>query len=99
MQGIRLYAALAFFLLALALSWGTHGTGIVRNDPDQHISIPSQLTMPLQVKAAYNDQDILVRYRWPSARPGIHHDVIRFQGGKWVVQSEVGARVEREGPG
>ena len=55
---------------------------------DRHIAIPNPLTMPLQVKAAYNDQDIFIRYRWPSPRPGIHHDVLRYQGGKWVVQGE-----------
>jgi hypothetical protein len=84
----RLYAAVLLFLGALAVSWITHGTGIVRNDPERHIAIPSPLTMPLQVKAAYNDQDMFLRYRWPSPRPGIHHDVLRFQGGKWVVQGE-----------
>jgi len=92
-----LYVVLALFLGALGVSWVTHGTGIVRNDPDRHIAIPTPLTMPLQVKAAYNDQDIFFRYRWPSARPGIHHDVLVFQGGKWVVRGEAAAGSEPNG--
>lgn len=87
-NGLFITIALALFIGVLGLSWLTHGTGIVHNDPVRHIAIPNPLTMPLQVKAAYTDQDIFVRYRWPSPRPGIHHDILRYQGGKWVVQGE-----------
>jgi len=85
---VALYGALVLFLGVLGLSWLTHGTGIIRNDPSHEIAIPSPLTMPLQVKAAYNEQDIFVRYRWPSPRPGIHHDVLVYRGGKWEVQGQ-----------
>ena len=80
------YPAVAVFVGALGFSWFTHGQGVVHNDPAHHISIPSPLTMPLQVQAAYNGRDVFFRYRWPSATPGIFHDLLRFEGGKWVVK-------------
>ncbi len=84
-QGL-LYAALGIFLGALAFSWFTHGQGVVRNDPKQHIAIPTTLTIPLHVQAAYNGRDVHFRYRWPSPKPGIFHDVVRYEGGKWAVR-------------
>jgi hypothetical protein len=50
----------------------------------RNIYIPKELTMPLQVKAAYNGRDILFRYRWPAKQPSIYHDMLKFEGGKWV---------------
>src|SRR5688572_10404210 len=72
------------FVAVLALSWLFHGTGIVRNDLKRNIFIPSELTMPLQVKAAYDGEKIFFRYRWPAKQPSIYHDMMRFEGGKWV---------------
>ncbi|MBE0413728.1 ethylbenzene dehydrogenase-related protein [Yoonia sp.] len=71
------------FLGGLAVSWATHGTSIVVNDPARNISIPDTLTVPLQVQAAYNDTTMFFRYRWPAANPGIFHDVLVYQDGKW----------------
>ncbi len=79
-----LYLAVAIFLGALGLSWLTHGTGVVTNDLGRNIYIPRDLTMPLQVKAAYNGRDIFFRYRWPARQPSIYHDMMKFEGGKWV---------------
>jgi len=86
MKQLLLPLAIVIFVGTLALSWITHGTGIIRNDPERHIWIPQTLTVPLQVKAAYNGQTISFRYRWPADRPGMHHDVITFRGGRWVRQ-------------
>jgi hypothetical protein len=47
-----LLTALALFGAGLLLSWFTHGTGTVRDDPKRGISIPKQLTVPFQVQAA-----------------------------------------------
>ncbi len=69
------------------MAWVTHGTGIVHNDPARHISIPPQLTMPLQVQAAYNGGEIWFRYRWPAPTASIFHDVLRYSGGKWEVHA------------
>lgn len=74
----------AVFVGALLISWITHGTGVVRDDISRNIYIPDELTMPLQVKAAYNGRDMFFRYRWPAREPSIYHDMLRFDGGKWV---------------
>ena len=84
MRRFGLYAAVALFLGALGLSWLTHGTGVITNDLARNIYIPKDLTMPLQVKAAYNARDMFFRYRWPARQPSIYHDMLKFDGGKWV---------------
>ncbi|HRD75785.1 MAG TPA: ethylbenzene dehydrogenase-related protein [Hyphomicrobiaceae bacterium] len=81
-----LLTSLALFLGTLAVSWLTHGKGVVTSDPASHRSVPAALTVPLSVQAAYNGRDIVFRYRWPSPNPGIFHDMLRFEGGKWVVK-------------
>lgn len=88
MKRVALYASLAIFLGVLGLSWLTHGTGVVWNDRERRISIPERLTVPLQVQVAYNGTNILFRYRWPSPRPGIFHDVLRYDGNAWVVRGD-----------
>ena len=84
MKRTLLYLSLAIFLGVLALSWVTHGSGVIRNDISRNIYIPSELTMPFQVKAAYNGRDMFFRYRWPARQPSIYHDMMKFEGGKWV---------------
>ena len=84
MKKALLYLSIATFLGVLGLSWLTHGTGVVNNDIARNIYIPKELTMPLQVKAAYNGRDILFRYRWAARQPSIYHDMLKFEGGKWV---------------
>jgi len=78
-----LNAVVALFLLLLVLSWFFHGRGVVHNDLARNIYIPETLTLPLQVKAAYNGDSIFFRYRWPAQQPYIYHDMMRFQNGKW----------------
>lgn len=79
-----MYPALAIFVGAIGWSWFTHGTGVVEDDLERNIYIPKELTIPLQVKAAYNGRDIQFRYRWPARQPSIYHDMLKFEGGKWV---------------
>lgn len=86
MRRFGLYAALLLFLGALLLSWVTHGTGVVHNDPKRNIAIPSQLLVPFQVQAAFNGTDVYFRYRWPAPRAGIFHDVLRYKNGAWTVE-------------
>ncbi|WP_300297394.1 ethylbenzene dehydrogenase-related protein [Ferrovibrio sp.] len=97
MQRISLYAALVIFLGALGLSWLTHGNGVVRDDPKHHISIPKQLTVPLEVWAAYNGTDVFFRYRWPAPNAGIFHDMLRYTNGAWVTQGEAVPGSQPEG--
>ena len=62
----------------------------------ERVAIPTDwgepLTKPLHVQAAYNHQDILFRFRFPSRNPGIHHDQLVYEDGEWVRHggSEVG---------
>jgi hypothetical protein len=96
MRKALIYVSIAIFLGALGLSWLTHGTGVVRNDIARNIYIPKDLTMPLQVKAAYNGRDMFFRYRWPARQPSIYHDMLKFEGGKWVRygDSEAGRQAQ-----
>lgn len=81
----RLLAVTAvLFVAMLGISWLFHGTGVVHNDLKRNIYIPQELTMPLQVKAAYDGEKIFFRYRWPASQPYIYHDVMKYEGGKWV---------------
>lgn len=84
MKRMLLYLSLVIFIGMLGVSWLSHGTGVVKNDPERNIYIPEELMMSLQVKAAYNGRDMFFRYRWPSERPGIYHDMLKYEGGKWV---------------
>ena len=84
MKNTFLYVALAVFVTSLGIAWATQGRGVVKNDAARNIYIPEELTMPLQVKAAYNGSKIFFRYRWPTERPRIYHDMLKFEGGKWV---------------
>jgi hypothetical protein len=84
MRRALLYLSLVVFLGALGVSWLTHGTGVVRNDPDRSIWIPDELTMPLELQVAYNDRDIFFRYRWPVEEPHLYIDVFRYTDGEWV---------------
>jgi len=89
-------AVLALFATALASSWFSHGTGVVRDDLSRNIHIPRELTMPLQVKAAYDGERIFFRYRWPAKQPSIYHDMMKFEAGKWVRygDSEAGPQLQ-----
>ncbi|MEP0322635.1 ethylbenzene dehydrogenase-related protein [Bauldia litoralis] len=82
------YLALSagIFAAMLVLGWVTHGTGIVKDDPERNIVIPKELTSTLQVKAAYDGQKIWFRYRWPAERPDLFNDVLVYQDGKWEAR-------------
>jgi len=82
-QSMLLALALLLFLAMLVVSWLFHGTGVIHNDIKRNIFIPQELTMPLQVKAAYNGDKIFFRYRWPAKQPSIYHDMMKYEGGQW----------------
>lgn len=71
------------FAAMLLVSWLTHGTGVVKDDLKRNVYIPKELTMPLQVQAAYNGERMFFRYRWPAEQPSIYHDMMVYRGGKW----------------
>jgi hypothetical protein len=80
------------FTAALFLSLLMHTTGVVRNDPERNIWIPRELTMPLELKVAYDDERVFFQYRWPSQRPHVYTELLRYTGGKWsrMLHSPVG---------
>lgn len=73
----------ALFFIGLAALWVSNGKGVIKNDPENHIAIPSELLMPLQVRASYNHERIFFQYRWPAEQPSYLHDVFKFEGGSW----------------
>ncbi len=87
----------SLFSAALLLSYLSHGTGVVRNDPARNIWIPSELTMPLQLQVAYNDRQIFFRYRWPAQEPHVLADLLRYEGGKWQRQARTPIGSDPEG--
>ncbi|HEX7375038.1 MAG TPA: ethylbenzene dehydrogenase-related protein [Steroidobacteraceae bacterium] len=74
------------FVAALLLSMATHSTGVVHNDVARNIWIPPELTMPLQLQVAYNDERIFFHYRWPAKQPHVLTDLLRYSDGKWQRQ-------------
>lgn len=76
----------ATFVAAVGLALASHGTGVIRNDVAHNRWIPDELTMPLQMQAAYDDQRMYFRYRWPAPRPHIANDLLRFHDGQWRRQ-------------
>jgi hypothetical protein len=78
-----LIIATVSFTAVLLLAFITHGTGVVHDDSARNIWIPGELTMPLQVQAAYNDRQVFFHYRWPAKQPHIVADLLRYTGGKW----------------
>lgn len=83
MRTLLMATSVAIFGGILVLGWVTHGTGIVKDDPERNIVIPKELTSSLQVKAAYDGTNIWFRYRWPVERPAIFNDVLVYNDGKW----------------
>ena len=83
MNKTMLNAIVVVFLAMLLLAWMFHGTGVVKNDLKRNIYIPETLTIPLQVKSAYNGDKMFFRYRWPAKQPSLYHDMLKFQGGEW----------------
>ncbi|HDZ73666.1 MAG TPA: hypothetical protein ENH55_13050 [Aurantimonas coralicida] len=86
MRTVILATSVAIFSGLLVLGWATHGTGIVKDDPERNIVIPDELTSELQVKAAYDGTRIWFRYRWPVDRPSLFNDVLVYQDGEWETR-------------
>lgn len=86
-------AVSGLFTAALFLALVTHSTGIVRDDPERKRWIPAELTMPLELRVAYNDSEIFFHYRWPADRPHVYTDLLRYNDGRWErkLHSPVGS--------
>ncbi len=77
------FVAVAIVLVA-GLSLGFASTGVVKEDVDRNISIPDDLVMDLDMKVAYDDDEIFWRFRWDSETPHFYHDYLVYEGGEWV---------------
>lgn len=91
-----MYGCVVVFFALLTAAWLTHGRGIVRNDPARGIEIPTERTVPLQVKAAFDGQRIWVRYRWPTPKRNIEVDMLRHEGGKWIREGQAKSQGDYE---
>lgn len=94
---IRRTFALALFIIAFSLLWASNRQGLLLPATDRHISIPDELTVPLQLRATYNESMIHFQYRWPAERPHVIHDALRFENGEWVRYGETSAEPELYG--
>ncbi len=81
---IRLVAVAAVVGVVAGLSLMFASTGVVENDPENNVFVPDELLMDLNVKAAYDDEEIHWLFNWDTDNPGFSHDYFAFEGGEWV---------------
>jgi hypothetical protein len=88
--GAAILVISATLLVTSAVALAAPGTiKVLGHDIDRdRVAIPSDwgapLTKPLEVQAAYNGADIFFRARFPADTPGIHHDYVVYEGGRWI---------------
>lgn len=46
--------------------------------------IPDNPSRMLQVQAAYDDETMYFRFQWKTDQPSWYHDIMAYEGGKWV---------------
>lgn len=63
------------------LGEGLVGPGPLENDPIEG----KRPYVDVKVRAAYDREYLYLRFEWASARPGILHDLWRWDGQKWVA--------------
>lgn len=72
------------FILSVILSVAFMAQGVVRDDHDRNIAILDDLLMTLQVKAAYNEDDIFWRFEWDAPEASWYHDSLVYRDGEWA---------------
>ncbi|SES05594.1 ethylbenzene dehydrogenase-related protein [Salisediminibacterium halotolerans] len=73
--------------LAVGLTGGFMSTGVIEDDHDRNIEIPDETMDELQLKAAYNGEDIFWRFEW-EADDGYYHDYLVYEDGEWEQYGE-----------
>ena len=75
----------AVIVTALSLVFASEG---VRNGPTGPFGTvqpePDELLLDLDIQAAYDDDDIVMRFSWPTDAPSLYHDYLVYEGGEWV---------------
>lgn len=86
----------AAFVAVLLLSLFTHGNGVIHDDASRNISIPDELTMPVQLQVAYDDRQVYFHYRWPAKSPHVLTEMLRYHDGHWQreLRSPIGSAVD-----
>ena len=80
----RIVGVAVAIAVVAALSLGFASTGVVGDDHENNLAIPDELTMDLDMKVAYNDDEIFWRFRWDTDTPHFYHDYLVYQDGEWV---------------
>jgi hypothetical protein len=90
---ISLAAVAVLVVLVAGLSLVFANDGVVEDDLDRNIAIPDDLLMELDVKVAYNDEDIFWRFQFETDTPHYFHDYLVYEDAEWVQYggSPVGA--------
>jgi len=94
-QGIWILAWSGLAILVLSIIFAS--TGVIKNDVARNIFIPQELTTSLRVKAAYDDNQIYWRFKWPAAKPSYYHDYLVYESSKWVRHGRSAIGEEKEG--
>lgn len=81
---VRLGTVVAAVAVVAILSLVFASTGVRGDDPERNIAQPDELFVDLEVKVAYNDDDVFWRFRWPSETPHFYHDYLVYEDGQWV---------------
>lgn len=71
-----------------AVSLGASSIGVRDGATGQYGSLqPStdKVLLDLQVRAAYDDDEVFFMFEWETEQPGFHHDFLVYEGGEWVV--------------
>ena len=83
----RLIAVIAGAALVTALSLVFASDG-VRNGPTGPFGTEQpgtdELLLDLDVQAAYDDDEIVMRFSWETDAPSLYHDTFVYEGGEWV---------------
>jgi hypothetical protein len=53
-------------------------------DPANGIVTPDEVAFDIEVQAAYDGEDIYLRYEFPTPLPAFYHDYLIYQDGEWV---------------
>ena len=83
----RLIAVVAGVVVVTVLSLAFASQG-VRNGPTGPYGTvqpeTDELLLDLDIQAAYDDDDIVMRFSWPTEAPSLYHDYLVYEGGEWV---------------
>ncbi len=76
--GVVIVAVLSLVFASSGVRDGAQGAfGTVQPEADE-------LTLDLDIQAAYNDEDVFFRFGWETDSPSINHDFLVYEGGEWV---------------